>query len=86
MKVYIKSTTEKPLLDNVNTIWREFGDESGIVFTVLSSDNDILFEAVFDYDDVDPDAVYDSAIDMAVIALSQKYELSDEAIADIKGD
>lgn len=84
MKLYVKAATDKPVLDDVNTIWREFGDESGIVFTVLSSDNNILFEEVFDYDDVDPDAIYDSGIELAILALSQKYELTDEAIRHIK--
>lgn len=84
MKRYILANTYKPTLDSVKTIWKEFGDESGIVFTVLSDDNYILFESVFDYNDVDPDNIYDSAIEFAIIALSQKYELTDNAIRSMK--
>jgi len=84
MKRYIRANTYKPTLDSVKTIWKEFGDESGIVFTILSDDNYILFEAVFDYDDVDPDNIYDSAIEFVITALSQKYELTDNAIRSIK--
>lgn len=86
MKRYIKADTEKPILDYVKTQWRELGDHTGITFVVLSEDNELLFEELFDYEDVDDDAIYDSAIDMAVLALSQKYELSDEVIAEIKGE
>lgn len=86
MKLYIKANSEKPILDYVKTDWEEFEDGSGIKFTIYSDTDDILFEEVFNYDDVDPDAIYDSAIDMAIIALSQKYELSDDVIAAIKGN
>jgi hypothetical protein len=85
MKRYIKSSTEKPTLDYVTTEWEEFDDGSGIRFTIYSEDNEVLFEEVFDYDDVDSDAIYDSAIDMAILALSQKYDISNEAIQMIKG-
>ena len=84
MKLYIKANSEKPVLDYVKTDWEEFDDGTGIKFTIYSDTDDILFEEVFDYDDVDSDAIYDSAVDMAIIALSQKYELSDEVISTIK--
>ena len=83
MKFYIKSTTEKPVLDNVIVIWRELYDETGIVFSILSEYHELLFEELFDYDDVDSDAIYDSAIDMAIFALSQKYNLTEDAIPEI---
>lgn len=84
MKLYIKANSEKPILDYVKTDWEEFEDGSGIKFTIYSDTDDILFEEVFNYDDVDSDAIYDSAVDMAIIALSQKYELSDDVISAIK--
>ena len=83
MKVYIRATTGKPRLDNITAIWQELYDGTGIAFTILSEYNELLFEELFDYDDVDSDAIYDSAIDMAILALSQTYELSDRAIAEI---
>ena len=83
MKRYIKANTEKPELNSVQTEWEEIDEGNGIKFTVYSDDGDVLFEEVFDYGDVDPDAIPDSAIEMAIIALSQKYNLSDEAIAAI---
>jgi len=86
MKRYIKANTEKPILDYVRTDWEELEDGSGIKFTIFSEDDEVLFEELFDYQDVDSDAIYDSAIDMAILALSMKYELTDEAIADIKGE
>lgn len=86
MKFYIKSDSTKPFLSSVKTTWKEFSDGSGIVFTVLSDRNKLLYEAVFDYDDVDSDAIYGSAIEMAILALSQQYELSDLAISQITGD
>ena len=86
MKRYIKANTEKPTLDYVKTDWEEFEDGSGIKFTIYSEDDEVLFEEVFDYTDVDSDAIYDSAVDMAILALSQKYDLSDEVIADIKAN
>ena len=85
MKRYIKSSTEKPTLDYVTTEWEEFDDGSGIKFTVYSDTDEILFEEVFDYADVDSDEIYDSAIDMATLVLSQKYNLSDEALDTLKG-
>ena len=85
MKLYIHANTSKPKLDHVRAKWQELDDGSGIEFFVYSEDNDVLFEELFDYSDVDSDAIYDSAVDMAVIALSQKYELSDKVIDEIKG-
>ena len=84
MKRYIRANTQKPKLDAVQTEWEEIDDGNGIKFTVYSDDGEVLFEEVFDYGDVDPDAIPDSAIDMAIIALSQRYDLSDAAIASIK--
>ena len=84
MKLYIKANLEKPTLDYVKTDWEEFEDGSGIKFTIYSDTDDVLFEEVFNYDDVDSDAIYDSAVDMAIIVLSQKYELSDDVISAIK--
>ena len=81
MKRYIKATTEKPELNSVQTDWEEI--DSGIKFTVYSGD-EVLFEEVFDYNDVDPDAIYDSAVDMAITVLSQKYTLTDEVIAELQ--
>lgn len=83
MKRYIRANTEKPLLDNIRALWRELGDHSGIAFTILSEDNELLFENLFDYDDVDSDAIYDSAVDLAVVALSQTYNISESALAEI---
>ena len=83
MKRYIRANTEKPKLNSVQTEWEEIDEGNGIKFTVYSDSGDVLFEEVFDYGEVDPDAIPDSAIEMAIIALSQKYNLSDEAIADI---
>lgn len=85
MKRYIRANSQKPILDYVKTDWEELEDGSGITFTIYSEDDEVLFEELFNYEDVDADAIYDSAIDMAIIALSQKYELTDEAIDDIKG-
>ena len=84
MKRYIRANTEHPKLERVLTQWRELGDHTGIVFTILSEDNELLFEELFDYVDVDDDAIYDSAVDLARLALSQKYDLSDEVIDTIR--
>ena len=86
MKRYIKANTSKPKLDNVTTNWSELEDGSGILFTVYNDDGDTLFENLFEYQDVDTDAIYDSAAELAVIALSQQYDLSDEVIAEIQGE
>lgn len=85
MKRYIRANTEKPKLDSVETVWAELENGTGILFDIYSGD-ELLFEEYFDYQDVDPDAIYDSAGDMAVVALSQQYDLSDEVINEIKGD
>ena len=84
MKRYIRANTQKPKLDAVQTEWEEIDDGNGIKFTVYSDDGEVLFEEVFDYGDVDPDNIPESAFDMAIIALSQKYDLSDDAIESIK--
>lgn len=81
MKRYIKSNSEKPILKNIQVEWEDI--DNGIKFTVYSYDGEVLFEEVFDYSDVDPDAIYDSAIDMAKVALQQKYELSDDVISEL---
>ncbi len=86
MKRYIRANSQKPILDYVKADWKELEDESGITFTIYDEDNKVLFESVFDYNDVDSDAIYGSAIDMAILALSQKYELTEDAIKDIKGE
>ena len=86
MKFYVKANSEKPTLDYVKTDREELEDGSGIKFTIYSDVDDVLFEEIFDYNDVDSDAIYDSAIEMAIIALSQKYELSEEVIDAIKGE
>ncbi|MBO4542760.1 MAG: hypothetical protein J5725_06205 [Bacteroidales bacterium] len=86
MKRYIKADTEKPVLDDIESVWSETENGSGILFTVYEDhkSDKVLFEEFFSYDDVDTDGIYDSAIDMAILALSQKYELSDQAIKEIK--
>lgn len=88
MKLYIKANSEKPVLDNIEAVWSEVENGDGILFTIYEDrkSDKVLFEEFFDYNDVDADAIYDSAIEMAIVALSQKYELSDEAIKDIKGE
>ena len=82
MKRYIRANTQKPELKSIQAEWSEL--DNGIKFTIYSYDDEVLFEEVFDYDDVDPDTIYDSAIDMAILVLSQKYEISDEVISDLK--
>lgn len=84
MKRYIRANTEKPILDYVEVAWEELEDQSGIKFTIYSEDDNVLFENLFIYDDVDSDAIYDSAVDMAILALSAKYELTDNVINTIK--
>lgn len=80
MKRYIKADTEKPVLDNIYTDWEELEDGSGIMFRVYSDSDELLFEELFYYADVDSDAIYDSALEMAEVALSQKYKLTDNAL------
>ena len=86
MKRYIKANTGKPILDDVEAVWSETENGDGILFTIYENrkSNNVLFEEFFNYDDVDTDGIYDSAVDMAILSLSQKYELSDQAIAEIK--
>jgi len=86
MKRYIKANTHKPELTSVHTEWEELEDGSGIKFSVYSDDDELVFEAVYDYADVDPDAIYDSAVDMAELSLSQQYELSDKVISEIRNE
>ena len=86
MKRYIKANTEKPILDSVKVDWQELEDGSGIEFIIADEDGDVLFEELFAYEDVDTDAIYESAVEMAIIALSQKYQLSENAIQAIKGE
>lgn len=83
MKKYIKADSDKPLLKTIRAEWKELGNGTGIVFTVFSEYNEILFEELFDYQDVDPDNMYESAIDMAVTVLSQTYNISEPALAEI---
>ena len=85
MKRYVRANTEKPELKDIQTEWVELEDGSGITYTIYSEDK-VIFEELFDYQDVDPDVIYDSAVDMAIAALSQSYDLTDEAIKAIKGD
>lgn len=86
MKIYIRANTQKPTLDYIRTEWDEFDDESGIKFSVYSADDELLFEEVFNYEDVDFDAIPGSAADMATVVLSQKYNLSDDVVATLKGE
>ena len=85
MKRYVRANTEKPELKDIQTEWVELEDGSGITYTIYSGDK-VIFEELFDYQDVDPDAIYDSAADMAIAALSLSYNLTDDAIQAIKGD
>lgn len=84
MKRYIKASTEKPTLDHLQVVWSELENGSGLLYSVRTDDGEILFEEVFDYQDVDVDAAYDSAPDMAIAVLSQQYELSDQALAELQ--
>jgi len=85
VKRYIRANTSKPVLDSVKADWQELEDGSGITFTISDDNDEVIFEELFDYADVDADEIYDSAIEMAILALSQKYELSEDAIQTIKG-
>ena len=86
MKRYIRATTDKPILKTIQIEWTELDNDSGIKYTIYSCDDEVLFEEIFDYQDVDPDAIYDSAADMAILVLSQKYDLTDEVIQTIKSN
>ena len=81
MKRYIKASTNKPVLEDIDISWEELEDGSGIMLTISDPEGETLFEELFNYEDVDSDAIYDSAVDMATIVLNQTYELSDEAIS-----
>ena len=86
MKVYIRASSEKPVLDNVHAEWAELEDGSGIMFTIYSEDGDVLFENLFNYQDVDSDAIYDSAAELALLALGQTYDISESARIEILGE
>ena len=86
MRFYIHANTQKPVLTDIHTEWVELDDESGIRFIIYSDNDEVLFDALFDYMDVDSDAIYDSAVELAVAALSQKYDISDEAMQVITGE
>lgn len=86
MKRYIRANSDKPVLKNVQVEWNELDDGSGMKYTIYSNDDEVLFEEIFDYQDVDPDAIYDSAADMAILVLSQQYDLTDEVIQAIKSN
>ena len=83
MKRYIKANVEKPLLEDVKVVWKELDDGSGITFTIYSDNDEVIFEELFDYNDVDPDSIYDSAFNLAMVALAQKYYISESALATI---
>ena len=82
MKVYIQASTKKPTLSSARIEWNELDD--CIKYTIYSEDDDVLFEEIFEYADVDSDAIYDSAADMAILVLSQTYNLSDQVIQEIR--
>lgn len=84
MKRYIKASSGQPTLDHLQVVWSELENGSGLLYSVKTDDGEILFEEVFDYQDVDVDAAYDSAPDMAIAVLSQQYELSDQALAELQ--
>ena len=85
MKRYIRANSDKPVLKNVQVEWNELDDGSGMKYTIYSSDDEVLFEELFDYQDVDTDAIYDSAADMAITVLSQKFDLTNEVKEALKG-
>lgn len=82
MKRYILASKKKPTLSSVHVDWSELDD--CIKYTITSDSGDTLFEEIFEYSDVDPDAIYDSAADMAILVLSQTYNLSDQVIQEIR--
>jgi hypothetical protein len=83
MKRYIKANVEKPLLEDIKTEWKQLEDNTGITFSIYSDSGETLFEELFDYNDVDSDAIYDSAIQLAMVSLAQKYYISESALATI---
>lgn len=84
MKIYVKANSDKPLLNKISTEWEDI--ENGISFIIRSDAGEVIYEQIFDYSDVDPDAVYDSALDMALAALQLKYTLSDEVIEKLSAE
>ena len=83
MKRYIKANVEKPLLEDIETEWKPLEDNTGITFSIYSDSGETIFEELFDYNDVDSDAIYDSAIQLAMVSLAQKYYISESALATI---
>lgn len=83
MKRYIKANVEKPLLEDIKTEWKPLENNTGITFSIYSDSGETLFEELFDYNDVDSDAIYDSAIQLAMVSLAQKYYISESALATI---
>ena len=83
MNRYIKANVEKPLLEDIETEWKPLEDDTGITFSIYSNSGETLFEELFDYNDVDSDAIYDSAIQLAMVSLAQKYYISESALATI---
>lgn len=81
MKIYVRANSDKPLLNKISTEWEDI--ENGISYIIRSDTGEVIYEQIFDYSDVDPDAIYDSALDMALAALQLKYTLSDEVIAEL---
>ena len=84
MKIYVRANSDKPLLNKISTEWEDI--ENGISYTIRSDAEEVIYEQIFDYSDVDPDAIYDSALDMALAALQLKYTLSDEVIEKLSAE
>ena len=84
MKIYVRANSDKPLLNKISTEWEDI--ENGISFIIRSDAGEVIYEQIFDYSDVDPDAIYDSALDMALAALQLKYTLSDEVIKELSAE
>lgn len=84
MKIYVRANSDKPLLNKISTEWEDI--ENGISYTIRSDAGEVIYEQIFDYSDVDPDAIYDSALDMALAALQLKYTLSDEVIEKLSAE
>ena len=84
MKIYVRANSDKPLLNKISTEWEDI--ENGISYTIRSDAGEVIYEQIFDYSDVDPDAIYDSALDMALAALQLKYTLSDEVIKELSAE
>ena len=84
MKIYVKANSDKPLLNKISTEWEDI--ENGISYIIRSDTGEVIYEQIFDYSDVDPDAIYDSALDMALAALQLKYTLSDEVIEKLSAE